>query len=230
MLNAIKKWFSNTPPGAWGEVEAWSRSRGYEFKRSRDADGFVVEGGWGKNMWRLEWGPSHRPYINGQELRLRAEIGAGDFQMVVLSRQLMEAMEKAVFESFTEDLQTRADSNTPEEMRWLVLFPKLPPAELKSLREDFRGASSVPARLISWLEGPLAQKLEHARSTWLAAEDPLALILHRGRVVLRTALPQPDLARLDGAISLFEVALIQARRVTREAAEGDAEQAAGLDR
>ncbi|HET9643704.1 MAG TPA: hypothetical protein VFP68_10190, partial [Burkholderiaceae bacterium] len=179
MLNAIKKWFSNAPSGAWGEVEVWARSRGYQFKRSREGDGFVVEGGWGKNTWRLEWGPSHRPYISGQELRLRAETGGGELQMIVLSRLLMEAMEKAVFESFTEDLQTRADTDTPEEMRWLVLFPKLRPAEMKSLRESFRGASSVPERLVSWLEGPLSQKLEQARSTWLAGEDPLALILQR---------------------------------------------------
>ena len=29
-----------------------------------------------------------------------------------------------MFEEFTEGLQTRIDTATPEEMRWLVMFPR----------------------------------------------------------------------------------------------------------
>ena len=37
--------------------------------------GFVIDGRLGATPWRLEWGPSQRPYIQGQELRLRSELG-----------------------------------------------------------------------------------------------------------------------------------------------------------
>jgi len=213
MLQTIKRWFTSAPSPGWSDVEAWALERHSEFKRSRDGDGFVVESGTPHAGWRLEWGPSQRPYIAGGELRLRGEAGSGDLPMVLLSRQLMEAMEKAVFESFTEDLQTRVDSGTPEEMRWLVMFPKLPAAELKALREDFGAAGAHPQWLGPWIEGPLAQALQQARASWLAAEDPLALIVQHGRLTMRTAMPQPDAARLGAALALFETALREARRV-----------------
>ena len=137
MLHTIKRWFSGGAGPGWAAAAEWAEARRYAFKRSRDGEGFIIDAGTPGAAWRLEWGPSQRPYIGGNELRLRADIGEVDLQMMVLSRQLMDAMEKAVFEQFTEDLQTRVDTATPEEMRWLVLFPKMPQAELKMLRDSF---------------------------------------------------------------------------------------------
>ena len=61
-----------------------------------------------------------------------------ELRQVVCSRrlkQLLDALERAVFEAYTDTLQTRVDTDTPEEMRWLVMFPKLSGTELKSLRD-----------------------------------------------------------------------------------------------
>ena len=91
--------------------------------------------------WRLEWGPSQRPYIQGHELRLRAEMGlAPDLQLVLMNRALQETMEKAVFDQYVEGVQTRIDNQTPPEMRWLVMFPKLSGSEMGALRERYVGA------------------------------------------------------------------------------------------
>lgn len=213
MLHTIRRWLSSASGASWAGAAQWAQARGHAFKRSRDGDGFVIDAASASPPWRLEWGPSQRPYIEGAELRLRGEVGEAELQMMILSRQLMDAMEKTVFEQFTEDLQTRVDTATPEEMRWLVLFPKLSPAELKILRDSFGAAGSAPVCLNQWLEGPLTEHLQQARAGWLAPQDPLALILQRGRLTLRTAMAEPDAAKLTAAAQLFEVALREARRV-----------------
>jgi hypothetical protein len=212
MLQSIKRWFSGGPTSGWAGAEEWAAARKLNFKRVREGDGFVIDHA-DRPGWRIEWGPSQRPYIEGNELRLRGELPEADLQMMVLSRSLMDAMEKAVFEQFTEDLQTRIDTATPEEMRWLVLFPKLPASELNILRDSFGAAGSSLRFVAHWIQGPLSEHLQQARSSWLAPEDPLALVLHRGRLTLRTAVSQPDAAHLSAAATLFDVALREGERV-----------------
>jgi hypothetical protein len=86
-------------------------------------------------------GPVAAPYIQGQELRLRSELGlASDLQVVVMNRTLQEQMEKDVFDQYVEGVQTRIDNQTPPEMRWLVMFPKLPGSDMGPLRDQLRRA------------------------------------------------------------------------------------------
>jgi hypothetical protein len=222
MLESIKRWFSgaSAQSGAAAMVE-WAQATGHPFKRTREGHGFVVEGGTPAQGWRLEWGEPQRSYIKGQELRVRADLGGGaDLQMLLLSRSLMETLEKQVFEQFTEGLQTRIDTDTPEEMRWLVLFPKPPAFEARELREDFGAVASMPQALSQWLGGPLSAQLIEARKTWLQADDALALVVQRGRLTLRFALPQPSAERVTAAMQLYEVALQSARRVAEQWGNG----------
>lgn len=215
MLQAFKRLFSAPGNPLFTGAREWADARGHTFKLAREGQGFVIEGA-NNAGWRLEWGPSQRPYIEGAELRLRGETADVELQMLVLSRQLMDAMERAVFEEFTEGLQTRIDTATPEEMRWLVLFQRTPDAQLKILRDSFAGTASSPRWLQQWLEGPLSHQLQQARASWLSPEEPLALIFQRGRLALRTAAPEPDAARLTDALALFEVALREAKRVAEQ--------------
>jgi hypothetical protein len=128
------------------------------------SEGFVIDGRLGATPWRLEWGPSQRPYIQGHELRLRAEMGlVSDLQVVVLNRVLQEQMEKDVFEQYVEGVQTRIDNQTPPEMRWLVMFPKLPGADMGPLRENYVALSSMKGWLQQWLQGPLMDALAALR-------------------------------------------------------------------
>ncbi len=216
MLDGIKRLFSGATDAAtdgWDGVAPWAKSKQYAFRAVQD-EGFVIDGRLGATPWRLEWGPSHRPYIQGRELRLRAELGlASELQVVVMNRALQEAMEKAVFDQYVEGVQTRIDNQTPPEMRWLVMFPKLPGNDMPLLRERFCALASVQSWLRHWLDGALSQGLAALR---IAPEVPLVLMIGRGRLMLRTSVLDADVATLQAWVRLFETAMREARRVATE--------------
>ena len=154
MLESFKKLFGKSlPERDFTEVVDWARRNGHGFKRVRGEDGFVIDGLFDSMPWRLEWGPAQRVYIGGQELRLRMELSLPqDMQMLLVSRTLMETLERATYEEFTDSMQTQiGSSQTPEEMRWLVMFPKLDLAMLKAQRGRFGAVSSVPAAGLAWI-------------------------------------------------------------------------------
>lgn len=214
MLDGLKRLFSRAPaPGReWDELSAWASSRQFDFRPVRgDEGGFIVEGRLGAMPWRLEWGPSQRPYVEGAELRLRAELGlSADVQALVLDRQLQATVEKAMFDEYVEGVQTRIDDQTPPEMRWLVMFPKLSGTELGALRERFSAVAPVKTWLLGWLEGPLTPALLAAP---LLAGQPLALMVARGRLTLRTAMADPAPGDLDHWLRLYHTAMREARRM-----------------
>jgi hypothetical protein len=213
MLDTLKRLF-NTPSAdarAYAELAAWAQSREWTLRGVREIEGFVIDGRSGPTAWRLEWGPSQRPYIQGQELRIRAELDAPrELQALVLNRELMDAMEKTVFDQYVEGVQTRIDSTTPPEMRWLVMFPKLSGAELKALRDGYGALSSIKPWLLQWLSGALTPALAALPSL---SERPLVLMLARRRLSLRTPLPSADKPALEAWLGLFDTALREAKRV-----------------
>ena len=222
MQNLFMRWFGGPRDAAdWGAVADWANAAGHRFTRSRDGSGFIVQPAQAAAGWRVEWGPPQRHYFSSPELRLRGEVGpTGDLQMLIMTRALMTQLEQQVFEEFTESNLTRMDDQTPEEMRWLVLYPKVPRAELGVLRERFGALSNVPRAALHWVGPPLSQQLD-ASSAWLAVDQPLALVVQRGRLTLRCAQAQPELAALQGALGLFGVAQVAARRVGEELARGE---------
>jgi hypothetical protein len=220
MLDGFKRLFTSgtTEPVAkeWEGVAPWAASRQYSF-RGVQTEGFVIDGRLGATPWRLEWGPSQRPYIQGQELRLRSELGlASDLQLVLMNRVLAEQMEKDVFDQYVEGVQTRIDNQTPPEMRWLVMFPKLPGADMGALRDHYVALSSMKGWLHRWLQGPLTQAIGNLR---VDPATPLVLMIGRGRLMLRTALPEADVDALQRWLRLFEAAMREARRVANDSNE-----------
>ncbi|MDP3083840.1 MAG: hypothetical protein Q8N44_09150 [Rubrivivax sp.] len=222
MLEGLKRWFGGAAPApaagaAAPSLAAWAEARQYSFRVVRESGGFVIDGRLGALPWRLEWGPSQRAYVGGSELRLRAELGLGnDLQVVVLDRPLQEAMEKTVFDQYVEGVQTRIDNQTPPEMRWLVMFPKLTGSEMGALRQRFAALSSIKTFLQQWLQGPLTTALQAAP---LVAGKPMVLMISRGRLSLRTAMADPDSADIEAWLRLFETAMREARRVASQGAD-----------
>jgi hypothetical protein len=197
-----------------GEIAAWARRRGLAFKRERDGQGFVLDGAVDGHPWRLEWGPSQRPYIEGQELRLRGELGLPpDLLLLLLSRPLMESLEKQAFEEFTQNNQTQLGSATLEETRWLVLFPKISFAAWPALRGKVGGTSNVAAEGAAWLDGPLARELERATGGLLGPATPWLLMTLKGRAYLRVGAPEVDETCIAAALALFETACSEALRI-----------------
>jgi hypothetical protein len=215
MLDGIKRLFSRppAPTRAWDDFTEWASSRGFKFRPvAGDEGGFIVEGRLGALPWRIEWGPSQRPYVEGAELRIRAELGLkSDVQALVLDRLLQATVEKAMFDEYVEGVQTRIDNQTPPEMRWLVMFSKLSGPELGALRERFSAVAPGKSWLMGWLEGPLTPALLAAP---LAAGQPLVLMVAKGRLTLRTALAEPQTGDLDQWLQLFNTAVREARRMT----------------
>jgi hypothetical protein len=222
MRNLIRRLFGAPRDASeWSAVADWAAAAGHRFVRSRDGSGFVVEPSPPGAGWRLEWGAPQRHFVMGAELRLRADTAAtGDLQMLVMTRPLMTLLEQQMFEEFTEATQTRMDDDTPEEMRWLVLYSKVPGAEMGALREHFGALSNLPRAAPRWLEGPLSQQLD-ACHTWLPDDQPLVLVVHRGRLTLRCGQPQhPEVAAIRAALRLFDAARVAACRVGEEVMQG----------
>ncbi len=209
MLESLKRLFVR--PGIerdLAELSEWAEHTGRSFKRVRGEDGFVIDGAIDGLPWRLEWGLSQRDYIGGQELRMRMELGLPqDMQMLLLSRTLLETLERATFEQFTNSMQTQIGATAPEEMRWLVMFPKV---ELKTLRARFGAVATVPAAGAAWIEGLLADGLTRSVDRLLRDDPPFLLMTLRGRVYLRMLLAAPEVTDIAGALALFEIAAVQA--------------------
>ncbi len=221
MLDGLKRLFSGASGASdaspeWDGLLPWAQQRQYAVRVVQN-EGFVVDGRLGATPWRLEWGPSQRPYIAGHELRIRSELGLSpDLQLVVMNRQLQEKMEKDVFEQYVEGVQTRIDNQTPPEMRWLVMFPKLPEKDLGELAERYAALSSLKGWLQQWLAGPLTQSLAAVR---VEPSVPMVLMIGRGRLMLRTALAEPELPALQQWLRLFESAMREARRVANDSTD-----------
>lgn len=221
MLENLKRWFggSTAPAPSRATVMAWAESRQFAFRAVPKEEGLVIDGRLGALPWRLEWGPSQRPYITGGELRLRAEPGLPpSLQSLVLNRDLQATLEKAVFDEYVEGVQTRIDTSTPPEMRWLVMFPKLSGSELATLRERYAAVTSHKAWMLRWLDGALTKELLASPG---APSDPLVLMIGRGRLMLRAACADPSVEVLRGWLRLFETALRETRRVQDEAGDGE---------
>lgn len=213
MLDSFKRLFSSALPAqdSWPELQAWARQRQWAMRVVREPNGFVIDGRSGSTAWRMEWGPSQRPYIRGNELRLRAELGVPrDLLALVLSQELMETMERDVFERYVEGVQTRIDTETPAEMRWLVMYPKLVGHELRALRERFGALSTCKPWLLEWLAGDLAAALA---SVPQSGDAPLVMIVARRRLTLRAAMPQAEPEIIQRWSQLFDCALQAAGRV-----------------
>jgi hypothetical protein len=96
------------------------------------------------------------------------------------------------------------------------MFPKLAGSEMPALRERFVALSSIKTWLKLWLDGPLTQALSAVR---VEPATPLVLMIGRGRLMLRTALPEVDAIALQMWLRLFETAMREARRVATESPE-----------
>lgn len=219
MLNFIKRWLQpapKSPSGGLDRLQAWADERQFAFRPVYDDGGAVIEGRSGNTAWRMEWGPAQRDYVQGHELRLRAELDfGGELQLLLMNRQLQVAMERAVYEQYVQGVQTRIDDQTPPEMRWLVMFPRLTGADAAALGERFIAVGNHKTWLARWLERALASALI---AKALPEDHPWVLMIGRGRMAMRTECNQPHAAVLDGWVKLFDTALREARHAHQQMA------------
>lgn len=222
VVKQVKNWLvSRANAARWRPLMDWAEARGAEFAQTREGQGFLIEQPRAvPGPLRIEWGESQRSYLPGTELRLRCELGLHpDVQLMVLCSDLMEELESKVFEAYTDTLKTRVDTDTPEEMRWLVMFPKFEGASLQIVRQRY-GVVGVTRELShAWTEGELGTALAQASQDLLPAGHPFVLMCMRGNLYLRTAMSEAELPRVQGLVRLVECAARAAQRVSNRVAE-----------
>jgi len=225
VVKQVKHWLVTRANAArWRAIQDWAETRHAEFAQTRDGQGFLIDARQAApGPLRIEWGASQRSYLPGTELRMRCEMGLHpDLQFMVLCRTLMDDLERAVFEAYTDTLKTRIDTDTPEEMRWLVMFPKFGNAASPILRQRY-GVVGITKELTgAWIEGELGEALVQASQDLLPEGHPVVLMCLRGNLYLRTAMDEADLPRLQGLVRLLECAARAALRVNGRLSEAGA--------
>jgi hypothetical protein len=81
------------------------------------------------------------------------------------------------------------------------------------LHENYVALSSMKSWMQRWLQGPLMDALAALR---VDPATPLVLMIGRGRLMLRTAVNEPEVESLQIWLRLFEVAMREARRVAND--------------
>ena len=137
VVKQVKTWLvQRANASRWRGLQEWAESRRAEFQLHPRASAFYIDQPGAKPGLCGSNGAVAAHYIEGNELRMRLEMGLSpELQMMVVCRTLMDKLEAAVFEAYTDTLRTRLDTETPEEMRWLVMFAKFAPPEGRELRE-----------------------------------------------------------------------------------------------
>ena len=212
MLDAVRRWLTwgSTLP-AWAEFGAWADANHWTLKRTIAHDGWAMDHNPVHPGWRIEWGPAQRSFMSSHEFRIRFEVEAmPDVQALVLDRPLLARLDHEVYQQFTDNVQTRLDEETPEEMRWLAMHAKLSPNQMGvPLRDRYGAISTDTAWLSRWLAGPLAAALK-ARADAMPIEavsaEPFILRLARGQVVIRQAAAAPRVAVLQACVDVARAA------------------------
>ncbi|WP_374661257.1 hypothetical protein [Inhella sp.] len=216
VIKQVKHWMKLRASAAlWKPIADWAGSRGGEFKLTDEGEGFAIDDpGQGLGALRIEWGQPQREYITGPELRLRWELKLpADLQVMLIERHLMDALERIVFEAYTDTLQTRVDTDTPEEMRWLVMFSKAEQWKSRVARSRF-SASGVTQQLASlWVGGALGEALAVASQELVPAAHPFVMLTQRGNLYLRTLMPEAQLEPIRQFAQLAEVAAREAQQL-----------------
>ena len=218
MLDAVRRWLAlgGTLPN-WTEFAAWAHDHQWTLKRTMAHDGWAMDHNPRHAGWRIEWGPAQRSFMSSHEFRIRFEVAQNtDVQALVLDRPLLARLDHEVYAQFTDNVQTRLDEETPEEMRWLAMHAKLSPNQMGvALRDRYGAISNDAPWLARWLAGPVAEALKRradAMPIEAVSAEPFILRLARGQVVIRQAATTPRVAVLETCIAIAQAVDAQLRR------------------
>jgi hypothetical protein len=193
--------------GPSSKVSEWASMQGLNFaQRSDGRGGYQVEGKVGGKLWRIEQGAPSRDFIQGSELRARAELGVReDLAVMIISRQLKNDLDKRAFALYTDSLQTIADPHLPEEMRWLSIYEEV---GWESLGVPFLNNYAILADTREHAMAWISQELADSLMAWpdLDPKSPKILMLLRGKAYLRMQYTEGDMPTLEHATTLFTTA------------------------
>lgn len=193
------------------EVSRWAAQQQLAIVAHPTEGHFDLGGDLYGHPWRLECGAPTRDYVQGMELRGRADVGADpDAAVMVINRPLQDLLESREYAAITDTLQTAVSSSLPEEMRWLSMYEEV---AWSGLPASFRDHFTVVAERIEhaqrWVHAPVVSQLLNAvegEGGAMRAQSPMVLMLARGRVYLRLEHTQRSLAEIAHAKQLLLIA------------------------
>lgn len=218
MFDRIKKALSRDPKPEGGvrahaaqpeanPVSEWAATQGFGFSVIGQGLGraIAIDGQTAGKPWHMELGKATRNYIRGDELRARAELGLPeDIAAMVMNRPLKEALEKKAYSMITDTLQTTADPNLPEEMRWISMYDEF---GWDSLPDAFWNRYAVLAdtreHALAWIDPVLAQLMLDWPEPSPSAEVPFMMLILRGKAYLRMEYLPADTPTLQHATKVF---------------------------
>lgn len=196
-----------------GQAARWAAAQGFTVARQSGATALAFEGRFAGRRWRMELGRPGRQYIQGDELRGRADLGIDpDVLVVVMNRALKEELEKQAYAVYTDTLQTSVDASLPEEMRLLAMHEEV---GWDSMPRVFWSRHAILAahrdQAQAWVDAELARLLMQWPVPATAPQLPVLLMLLRGKAYLRME-QAPALGPLQHATRVFELACENAVR------------------
>jgi hypothetical protein len=191
-----------------GPESQWAQGHGFAVTIQGKDQTLSMQGQVSGKRWLLELGKPTRNYIRGEELRARAELGLNeDVAVLIIARPLKEALERRAYDMITNDLQTTADPNLPEEMRWLAMYEEV---GWDSLPREFWNRYAVLAdrrdNALSWIDPQLAQQLLDWPEPGPSPDVPFMMLILRGKAYMRMEYSPAVMPVLEHAAAVFQSA------------------------
>ncbi len=200
---------SDTQSGT-GHSSLWAHGSGESRSSKLATKSETRSGTVSGKAWRLEIGKPSRDFIEGQELRMRCDLGLrDDAAVLVLNRALKDTLDKRAYSLYTDSLQTTADPHLPEEMRWLAMYEEMGwESADRVFWTDYSVLSDRMQDAAALVTDPLVAQL----LSWPNAnpDTPFILMVLRGKAYLRMQYRQSDERTLEHAIKVFTLACEQA--------------------
>ena len=187
------------------KMSEWATQQGLSFSSRQGGRGYQLEGKIGGKPWRMERGNPSRDFIQGEELRARAELDVRDVAVMIITRKLKNDLDKRAFAIYTDSLQTQVDPSLPEEMRWLAMYQEVTwEGWGKAFAHHYAVLADVRDSATAWINHELANSM----TAWPNMDPavPKILMLLRGKAYLRMQYTQDDMPTLEHATAVFTTA------------------------
>ena len=211
MFDRLKKVFgksaeSAAPAAGDTPLELWASSLGFVVARKPGTDEFSLSGAVDGRPFRLDRAAPSRAFIVDKELRARAELDVDpEVSVMVINRQLRDALEKKAYENYTDSLQTTLDTSMPEEVRWLAMYDEAgwETGAVPGFWERYSIVADLREHAQAWVGPELMQALVDWPQPTAQAQAPFIMMLQRGKLYLRMEFSPAELSTLQHATSVF---------------------------
>ncbi len=215
MFDRLKKVFARdaspavaATPGN-SPLELWAAGLGFNVVRKGATEEFSLSGQVGGKPFRLDRTSPSRAFIVDHELRARAELDVDpEVSVMVINRQLRDALEKKAYENYTDSLQTTLDTSMPEEVRWLAMYDEMgwESGAVPGFWKRYSIVADTREHAQQWVNPELMQALLDWPAGLPEQEPPFIMILQRGKIYLRMEFTPSDLPTLQHATGVVVTA------------------------